>query len=56
MVTYWGSELEVLASFAAEVLARIEDNTIGTTDGMVWFRVAISKVMPKTLRCVVGAW
>ena len=45
---HWGPGMSALEPFAEALLARISDGTIGTVEGMKWFRPAIAKAMKKT--------
>ena len=46
--THWGPGMSALEPFAEALLTRITDGTIGTVEGMEWFRPAIAKAMKKT--------
>ena len=45
---HWGPGMSALEPFAEVLRTRITDGTIGTVEGMEWFRPAIATAMKKT--------
>ena len=45
---HWGLGMSTFEKFAEALLTRITDGTIGTVEGMKWFRPAIATAMKKT--------
>ena len=46
----WGPDMNVLVEFATAVLGKISDGSIGTVDGMAWFREEISTAVKDTAK------